>query len=50
MDAPGGGSGVEEDGGGVKKSGVTRFVDRLVCALVSWMGNGGADEATEGGS
>jgi hypothetical protein len=33
---------VEEDGG-TKNAGVTRFVERLVWALV-WRGSGGADD------
>lgn len=48
-DEPSGANDGDEDDGGAKKAGVTRFVEWLAWALASWRGSGGADEPTEGG-
>lgn len=49
IDEIGGASDAEEDDGGAKNAGVTRFVEWLAWALVSWRGSGGADEPPKGG-
>lgn len=48
IDEIGGASDAEEGDGGAKNAGVTRFVEWLAWALVSWRGSGGADEPPKG--